>query len=197
MIKKTTLAIAAFAAAGLLAAQPTPAAAQNRNFFCESRDGDRTYCDLGARGEVRFIRQLSDADCVRGRTWDIDRDRARVWVARGCRAEFAVGRFSDRREDDDRYPDRDRDRDWDDRDRGRWDDRDNRDSRAMRYQRQAERICRSAVRDRVRDSRGNIDVRYASVDRGGNRVVRWRTDRRSGYCRVDRADRLTAFNVSR
>jgi hypothetical protein len=193
MIKKTTLAIAAFAAAGLLAAQPTPAAAQNRNFFCESRNNDRTYCDLGATGEVRFIRQLSDADCVRGRTWDIDRSRGRVWVTRGCRAEFAVGRFSNSREDDDRY---DRDRDRDDRDGGRWDDRDNRGN-AVRFQREAERICRSAVRDRVRNARGNVDVRYSSVDRAGNRVVRWSTDRRSGYCRVDRADRLTAFNYSR
>lgn len=194
MIRKTTLAIAAVAAAGFLAAKPSQAAAQNHNFICESRNGDRNYCESNTRGEVRFIRQLSDADCVRGRTWDAVENRG-VWVSRGCRAEFAVGRFSDRREDDDRYP-RDRDRDWDDRDRdrGRWDDRGGREAR---WQREAERVCRSAVRDRVRNSRGSIDVRYTAMDRVGNRVVRWRTDRLSGTCRVDRYDRLTSFNRNR
>lgn len=58
-------------------------------FRLESEDGGREYKRIDTRGGVRMVRQLSDRDCVQGRTWGFDRDR--VWVDRGCRAIFEVG----------------------------------------------------------------------------------------------------------
>ena len=179
MMRKTSLAIAALALAGALtAAHPAPAAAQ-RTITCQSYDDRTNHCSVDTRGGVRLIRRFSDAACIQGRTWGTD--RRGIWVTRGCRAEFAVG---------ERYADRDR---WDDRgrrdDRDRWDDR-NRSGRAR-----AERVCRAAVRDRVRGARsGRIDADYVSGDRRGNRVVRWRTSRAYGSCRVDRYNRLVDFD---
>ena len=46
------------------------------------------------RGGVRLIRQRSDADCIYSRTWGYD--RSRIWVDRGCRADFEVGKFASR-----------------------------------------------------------------------------------------------------
>ena len=40
------------------------------------------------------MRKLSDAPCIQGRTWGYDRNR--IWVDRGCRALFEVGRDSGR-----------------------------------------------------------------------------------------------------
>ena len=34
-------------------------------------------------------RQISRDSCIEGRSWGVTRDR--VWVSRGCRAEFSVG----------------------------------------------------------------------------------------------------------
>jgi hypothetical protein len=53
---------------------------------CSSNDGGRNWCDIGPRGEVRLIRQISGSPCVRGQTWDID--NRGLWVDRGCRADF-------------------------------------------------------------------------------------------------------------
>lgn len=180
---KTPLALSALALAGVLtAATPAPAAAQ-RTIVCESYRDRFNHCSVDTRGGVRLIRRLSDAACISGRSWGTD--RRGIWVSRGCRAEFVVGRSSRERGD----WDRDRDRDWDrDRGRGDW----NRSDRSGRVQ--AERVCHRAVRDLVRGARsGRIDVDYVSGDRRGNRVVRWRTDRASGVCRVDRYDRVVSF----
>jgi len=64
----------------------------SQTFYCESGDMRRHYCAEGAlgRGEVRLIRQKSDAACIFGRTWG--RDRNGLWVDRGCRADFEVSR---------------------------------------------------------------------------------------------------------
>ncbi|HEX8695221.1 MAG TPA: DUF3011 domain-containing protein [Longimicrobium sp.] len=190
-MRKTSLALSALAIAGALtAAHPAPAAAQ-RLVTCQSYDGRTNHCRVDTRGGVRLVRRLSEASCSRGRTWGTD--RGGIWVSRGCRAQFAVGeRYGDRdRWDDrdrDRWDDRDRDR-WDDRDRGRWDDRD------RSYRARAEQVCRAAVRDRVRGARsGRIQVDYASGDRRGNSLVRWRTSRAYGTCRVDRYNRLVDFD---
>src|SRR5499427_3542157 len=61
-----------------------------QSFTCASGDMKRHYCSEGARGEVRLIRQRSDAPCIQGRTWG--RDQNGVWVDRGCRADFEVRR---------------------------------------------------------------------------------------------------------
>jgi Protein of unknown function (DUF3011) len=39
---------------------------------------------------VRLVRQRSDTDCILGRTWGYD--PRGIWVDRGCRADFEVGR---------------------------------------------------------------------------------------------------------
>jgi len=61
-----------------------------QTFYCESGDMKRHWCSEGIGGTVRLIRQKSDAPCIQGRTWG--RDRAGVWVDRGCRADFEVTR---------------------------------------------------------------------------------------------------------
>lgn len=59
---------------------------------CESRDNRSRTCNIntGRRGDVRLIRQLSDTPCIEGRTWGQSGNR--IWVTRGCRAEFIVTR---------------------------------------------------------------------------------------------------------
>lgn len=61
-------------------------------FRCESNDGRWRECpaDLRGRLDVRLVRQLSDRQCIEGRTWGWDRNS--VWVNEGCRAEFEVYR---------------------------------------------------------------------------------------------------------
>ena len=36
---------------------------------------------------VRLVRQRSNSPCVRGRSWGADRNK--IWVNRGCEADFA------------------------------------------------------------------------------------------------------------
>ena len=65
------------------------AGATTRRLTCASNDGKRTRCGIpSGTASVRLARQLSSADCVRGRTWDTE--RGSLWVDKGCRAEFAV-----------------------------------------------------------------------------------------------------------
>ncbi|MBC8166142.1 MAG: DUF3011 domain-containing protein [Bryobacteraceae bacterium] len=56
---------------------------------CNSDDMGRHFCTADTRGGVSLYRQHSDAACVQGRTWGYDRNR--IWVDRGCRAEFQTG----------------------------------------------------------------------------------------------------------
>jgi hypothetical protein len=58
---------------------------------CASNDMRRNVCPVGTRGGVRLVRQRSDADCVFNSTWGYD--HRGVWVDRGCRADFEVGRI--------------------------------------------------------------------------------------------------------
>jgi hypothetical protein len=57
---------------------------------CSSDDMRRHYCDVDTRDGVRLVRQRSDAACRQGSTWGYD--RRGIWVDRGCRADFQVGR---------------------------------------------------------------------------------------------------------
>lgn len=62
----------------------------NRNVrACKSEGFKRKHCRMDTQGTVRLSRQLSDAPCVRGRTWG--EDHWGVWVDDGCAAEFIVG----------------------------------------------------------------------------------------------------------
>jgi hypothetical protein len=56
---------------------------------CESHDQRTNYCNVDTRGGVRLVHQMSDRDCVRGRTWGAN-ERG-IWVTDGCRGEFEVG----------------------------------------------------------------------------------------------------------
>ncbi len=58
---------------------------------CESDDYDYKHCKAPVwEGSVRLTRQLSNTSCVQGKTWGQNNDG--IWVDKGCRAEFAVGR---------------------------------------------------------------------------------------------------------
>ena len=71
----------------VMAMTPLPAVAQ-RAVQCSSNDGKRHYCDVDTRGGVSMKRQLSDANCEEGYSWDYD--RRGIWVDHGCRADFVV-----------------------------------------------------------------------------------------------------------
>lgn len=86
----------------LLAALPLalcalPAAAQYgsghgspQTVRCDSNDSRHRVCAADTRGGVRLVRQYSKSACIEGHSWGYD--RGGVWVDRGCRAEFALGR---------------------------------------------------------------------------------------------------------
>src|SRR6266849_5280802 len=80
--------------------------------YCPSDDMQRNFCAVNTLDGVFIVRQRSEADCVFNRTWGYDRDR--IWVDRGCRADFEV---IDRRDREWRAWSRD----WDDDDRRGWD----------------------------------------------------------------------------
>jgi len=57
---------------------------------CSSNDGRRNYCEVDTRGGVQMVRQRSGSPCTQGYTWGYD--QRGIWVDRGCRADFVVGR---------------------------------------------------------------------------------------------------------
>ena len=64
-------------------------AAAQSTITCESRNGQYQACSANTSGGVTLSRQLSSQGCWQNDTWGYDRNR--VWVTRGCRAEFRVG----------------------------------------------------------------------------------------------------------
>jgi hypothetical protein len=67
-----------------------PSAEAQTRLTCESQKNQPQYCSADTRGGVRLARQLSDAPCREGATWGYD--YRGIWVDRGCRAEFEIGR---------------------------------------------------------------------------------------------------------
>jgi hypothetical protein len=63
--------------------------ATGRVVTVESSGMQREYRYVDTRGGVRLRRQLSREACVEGVGWGFDRER--IWVDKGCRAEFEVG----------------------------------------------------------------------------------------------------------
>jgi hypothetical protein len=56
---------------------------------CSSTDNKQSRCNWDSRyGQPRIVQQLSQAACVKGRSWDYD-SRNGLWVTDGCRARFA------------------------------------------------------------------------------------------------------------
>jgi hypothetical protein len=84
MSRLLLLAIVTFGAT-LLGAR----AAQAETIRCESQGGRYQVCSADTRGGVRLTQQLSSQGCWQNDTWGYDRNR--IWVDRGCRAEFRVG----------------------------------------------------------------------------------------------------------
>ena len=55
---------------------------------CESIDNRRAYCGTNGARSVAMVNRISDASCIKNRTWGYNgRD---IWVDRGCRAEFRM-----------------------------------------------------------------------------------------------------------
>lgn len=75
---------AATVVAWLLLAHPARAA--GATVRCESEGVQRVYCPIDTTAGVDLVRQLSENPCIRESGWGVDGQR--VWVARGCRAEF-------------------------------------------------------------------------------------------------------------
>jgi hypothetical protein len=65
------------------------APATGRLVTVESEGMQREVRYVSTRGGVRLRRQLSREACVEGVSWGFDRER--IWVEKGCRAEFEVG----------------------------------------------------------------------------------------------------------
>lgn len=65
------------------------AAAQSSTITCGSKNDSYQACPVDTSGGVRLSRQLSSQGCWQDDTWGFDRNR--IWVDRGCRAEFQVG----------------------------------------------------------------------------------------------------------
>jgi hypothetical protein len=74
----------AFSAALLASAN----ASADYTVTCKSHGYKYTSCPISQSGYVTLSRQLSSANCEKGRTWDYD--RREIWVDDGCGAEFRV-----------------------------------------------------------------------------------------------------------
>ncbi len=71
---------------------------------CESRDRRTVYCGYNLMGGVRLVNRMSQASCVRGRSWGVD--RGRLWVSSGCRAQFQIDADRYGSHNDNRYDNR-------------------------------------------------------------------------------------------
>jgi hypothetical protein len=60
------------------------------NITCASDDMRRHYCRIDTQGRARMVNQRSGSPCIQGQTWGYD--NGGIWVDRGCRADFVVGR---------------------------------------------------------------------------------------------------------
>jgi Protein of unknown function (DUF3011) len=97
MTRTTKLLLIAAIVLGTAFVAPSPAGAAFQPGYgpppritCSSNDGRRNWCDIGGRRDVRLVRQISGSACIRDNTWGVD--RRGLWVDRGCRAEFIIGR---------------------------------------------------------------------------------------------------------
>lgn len=57
---------------------------------CSAVGNRRTYCDADTSGGVRLLREHGNSSCQLGSTWGFD--RRGIWVDRGCRGDFQIGR---------------------------------------------------------------------------------------------------------
>src|SRR5271168_4995986 len=96
MKRATKLLLLAFVVLGAALAAPAPAPAQPGygpqpfKITCSSNNGRRNWCAIGNSRDVQLVRQISGSACIRDNTWGID--NRGLWVDKGCRADFAIGR---------------------------------------------------------------------------------------------------------
>lgn len=74
---------------GLLLLSGSGATAAQSTVRCESTNGQYKACAVNTAGGVTLSRQLSSQGCWQNDTWGYDRNR--IWVNRGCRADFRIG----------------------------------------------------------------------------------------------------------
>lgn len=82
-MRNTLLAVLALAFAATASADNTGA-----TWRCESNDGKYAECRVMGTGRLMVAHQLSDTQCVEGKTWG--RRNGLVWVSGGCRADFSM-----------------------------------------------------------------------------------------------------------
>jgi hypothetical protein len=71
-----------------IAAPPDRWPARADHLICESREYGYNFCRTGRIRTAQIVDQISQAPCIQGRTWGVDRDG--IWVDNGCEAEFRV-----------------------------------------------------------------------------------------------------------
>jgi len=82
-----SLIVATLSVAGLLLFAAS--ATQASTITCESTNNEYRSCPADTSGGVRLSQQLSTKGCWENDTWGFDRNK--IWVDRGCRAQFQVG----------------------------------------------------------------------------------------------------------
>jgi len=83
-VRSATAMISSSPGATITTTTPLPA-----TIVCESQNNGRRHCRADTSNGISLVRQISQNECVRDRTWGVDRDG--VWVTGGCRAEFTHG----------------------------------------------------------------------------------------------------------
>ena len=58
---------------------------------CESLNGARSQCPAETQFGVAVFRQISESECLLGKSWGFD--ETGVWVTDGCHAQFALGGY--------------------------------------------------------------------------------------------------------
>ena len=87
MLVRWGLAVIIFGVSLLPFSSPAQAQGYGDTIECESRNYNYQSCPVPWR-DARLIRQKSDTQCIRGRSWGID--RRGLWVDRGCAGVFAA-----------------------------------------------------------------------------------------------------------
>ncbi|MFC5435896.1 DUF3011 domain-containing protein [Rhodanobacter umsongensis] len=72
--------------------RPGPGWDRQIRLQCDSNKKRYQMCevDVGRRGHVQLVNQMSDTRCTEGYSWGWN--RAGVWVNHGCRAQFVIDR---------------------------------------------------------------------------------------------------------
>ena len=72
--------------------RPGPGWDRQIRLQCDSNKKRYQMCqvDVGRRGRVQLVNQMSDTRCTEGYSWGWN--RAGVWVNHGCRAQFVIDR---------------------------------------------------------------------------------------------------------